>query len=66
MAERVSVTHQMLKKLRDEIGYMVIKLYDEFERKSRVDRENMIADFNKTIRSNKIFNAVSLYFQEES
>ncbi|KAG8039038.1 hypothetical protein G9C98_003345, partial [Cotesia typhae] len=53
VAERVSVTHQMLKKLRDEIGYMVIKLYDEFERKSRVDRENMIADFNKTIRNER-------------
>ncbi|XP_008551594.2 uncharacterized protein LOC103574037 [Microplitis demolitor] len=66
-AERMSVTHQMLKKLRDEIGHMVIKLYGEFEKKSQADRENIIADFNKKIRNERKENDERLnYFKRQS
>ncbi|XP_046734956.1 uncharacterized protein LOC124404667 [Diprion similis] len=48
--ERIEVTRLMLKKLRDEISYIVTSIYENFEHSIRVQKENMVADFNEIIR----------------
>ncbi|XP_046466092.1 uncharacterized protein [Neodiprion pinetum] len=48
--ERIEVTKMMLKKLRDEISYVVTSIYENFEHSIRIQKENMVADFNEIIR----------------
>ena len=48
--ERMEVTMQMMKKLRDEVGIVVESLHEEFEKSHRAQRDNMIADFNAIMR----------------
>lgn len=48
--ERIEVTRMMLKKLRDEIGHVVISLYENFEYSLNAQRENIISDFNEIVR----------------
>ncbi|XP_015585418.1 uncharacterized protein LOC107263092 [Cephus cinctus] len=51
--ERMNVTHEMLKKLRDEIAHVIETLYINFEQSLRAQKENMIADFNEIMRKER-------------
>lgn len=47
---RINVTNEMMKKLRDEIEYVVNDLDDECQRKLCAQKDNMVADFNQIMR----------------
>lgn len=48
--ERIEVTRSMLQKLRKEISYVIDSVHQNFEENVRVQKENMIADFNEIVR----------------
>ncbi|KAF7989678.1 hypothetical protein HCN44_008352 [Aphidius gifuensis] len=47
---RINVTNEMMKKLRDEIEYVVNDLDDEYQRKLCAQKDTMVADFNQIMR----------------
>lgn len=47
---RIDTTHDVLRKLRPQIYYIIMSLYDELELSYRAQREKIIADFNKIMR----------------
>ncbi|GAB1860004.1 hypothetical protein CAJAP_00957 [Camponotus japonicus] len=47
---RIDTTHDVLRKLRPQIYYIIKSLYDDLELSYRAQREKIIADFNKIMR----------------
>lgn len=47
---RIDTTHDVLRKIRPQMDWVVTSLYNEFEQTRRAQREQMIADFNNIIR----------------
>lgn len=47
---RMVTTHDVLRKIRPEINYVVTSLYNELKQIHRTQREKIITDFNKIIR----------------
>ncbi|KAM0730612.1 hypothetical protein ACS0PU_002941 [Formica fusca] len=47
---RIDTTHDVLRKLRPQMCYIIKSLYDDLELSYRAQREKMIADFNKIMR----------------
>lgn len=50
LQERANITREVLKKMRDEIGFVVTSLYSHFEDNLCAEKQNMIAEFNKIMR----------------
>ncbi|XP_011699466.1 PREDICTED: uncharacterized protein LOC105456839 isoform X2 [Wasmannia auropunctata] len=47
---RIDTTHDVLRKIRPQVNWVVTSLCNEFEQIRRAEREKTIADFNKIIR----------------
>lgn len=47
---RINTTHDVLRKLRPQMCYIIKSLYDDLELSHRAQREKMIAEFNKIMR----------------
>ena len=50
LEERADITREMMKKMRDEIGFVVITIYHHFENNLLIQKQNMIAEFNQIMR----------------
>lgn len=48
--QRINMTQHMLRKIRNEMSYMVADLYEEFQQDRRSHTENIIADVNEILR----------------
>lgn len=48
--QRINMTQHMLRKIRNEMSYMVADLYEEFQQDRRSHIENMVADVNEILR----------------
>lgn len=47
---RMDTTHDVLRKIRPQMNWVVTSLYNELEQTRRAQKEKMIADFNKIMR----------------
>ncbi|XP_047363668.1 uncharacterized protein C6orf163 homolog [Vespa velutina] len=54
--QRINMTQHMLRKIRNEMSYMVADLYEEFEQTRRSHIENIIADVNEILRKEHMKN----------
>ncbi|XP_076231247.1 uncharacterized protein LOC143177268 [Calliopsis andreniformis] len=52
--ERMNVTHDMMRKMRLEMTYVIGSLYKEFEEMFIAQRDNIIADFNSIMREKHV------------
>ncbi|XP_011308430.1 uncharacterized protein [Fopius arisanus] len=50
---RMNVTLEMMKKMREEVEFIVTDLNADYDRRCSIQRENMIADFNVIIRKER-------------
>ncbi|KAH0950143.1 hypothetical protein HN011_000371 [Eciton burchellii] len=51
---RLDTTHDVLRRLRPQICYIITSLHNNFQQCLRAQREKMIADFNKIIRKQDV------------
>ncbi|XP_033220047.1 uncharacterized protein LOC117174789 [Belonocnema kinseyi] len=54
LRERAVITRDVLKKMRDEIGFVVTSLYRHFEDNLCAEKQNMIAEFNQIMRHDRL------------
>jgi len=47
---QMDTTHDVLRKIRPQMNWVVTSLYNELEQTCRAQKETLIADFNKIIR----------------
>ncbi|KAK0085551.1 hypothetical protein PV325_004926 [Microctonus aethiopoides] len=53
LSERMKVKREMMKKMKDEIGYVVMHMSEEFDRELQAQRDILITEFNQILRQER-------------